>query len=119
MPTMQRTIRAAVLSSLLLPSFAVAQDHAYPGLVLRLPSSARTLAMGNVGVVGRDDDVLFYNPAQLVTARGTSVSAERFSRFARSGTLSSVMRINNGGIRIGATAINFRSASPVFPIDRL
>src|SRR5215510_12010092 len=119
MPTMQRTIRAAVLSSLLLPSFAVAQDHAYPGLVLRLPSSARTLAMGNVGIVGRDDDVLFYNPAQLVAARGTSGSAERFSKFARSGTLSSVIRFNNGGIGIGATVSNFRSASTVFPIDRL
>src|SRR5262245_2182876 len=120
MPTMQRTIRAAVLSSLLLPSFAVAQDHAYPGLVLRLPSSARTLAMGNVGIVGRDDDVLFYNPAQLVAARGTSVSGERFSRFARSGTLSSVIRFNNGGIGIGATVSNFRSTSGLgVPVDRL
>ena len=31
--------------------------------------------MGNVAVAGRDDDVLFYNPAQLVAARGMSVSA--------------------------------------------
>jgi len=117
---MQRTFRVAVLTSLLLPSFAVAQDHAYPGLVLRLPSSARTLAMGNVGIVGRDDDVLFYNPAQLVAARGTSVSVERFSQFARSGTLSSVIRFNNGGIGIGGTVSNYRSTSGIgFPVDRL
>jgi hypothetical protein len=120
MPKMQRTIRTAIVLSLLLPSFAVAQDHAYTGLVLRLPSSARTLAMGNVGVVGRDDDVLFYNPAQLVTARGTSFSAERFSKFARGGTLSSVIRFNNGGIGIGATVSNYRSTPGVaFPADRL
>jgi hypothetical protein len=120
MPKMQRTIRAAVVLSLFLPSFAVAQDHAYTGLVFRLPSSARTLAMGNVGIVGRDDDVLFYNPAQLVAARGTSVSAERFSPFARNGTLSSVIRFNNGGIGIGATVSNFRATTPSgFPVDRL
>jgi hypothetical protein len=117
---MQRTIRAAVVLSLFLPSFAVAQDHAYTGLVFRLPSSARTLAMGNVGIVGRDDDVLFYNPAQLVAARGTSVSAERFSKFARSGTLSSVIRFNNGGIGIGATVSNYRSLTGFpSPVDRL
>src|SRR5262245_65460375 len=108
---MQRLIRAVVVTSLVVPSLVVAQDHAYTGLVLRLPSSARTLAMGNVGIVGRDDDVLFYNPAQLVAARGTSVSAERFSRFARSGTLSSVIRFNNGGIGIGGTVSNYRSVT--------
>ena len=119
MPDMQRLIRAVVVTSLLVPSLVVAQDHAYTGLVFRLPSSARTLAMGNVGIVGRDDDVLFYNPAQLVGARGTSVSSERFSRFARGGTLSSVIRFNNGGIGIGATVTNFRTVTGVFPYDRL
>ena len=116
---MQRTIRAVALSLLLLPSIGVAQDHAYTGLVFRLPSSVRMLAMGNVGIVGRDDDVLFYNPAQLVSARGTSVSSERFSRFARGGTLSSVIRFNTGGIGIGATVTNFRTVTGDFPYDRL
>jgi len=117
---MQRLIRAVVLTSLVVPSLVVAQDHAYTGLVFRLPSSVRMLAMGNVGIVGRDDDVLFYNPAQLVGARGTSVSSERFSRFARSGTLSSVIRFNTGGIGIGATVSNFRSTLPSgVPVDRL
>jgi hypothetical protein len=120
MPKMQRKIRAVALSSLLLPSFAAAQDHAYTGLVFRLPSSARMLAMGNVGIVGRDDDVLFYNPAQLVGARGTSGSSERFSKFARGGTLSSVIRFNNGGIGIGAMVSNYRSTpGAAFPADRL
>lgn len=117
---MKRLIRAAVAASLLAPSLAVAQDRAYTGLVFRLPASARTLAMGNVGIVGRDDDVLFYNPAQLVAARGTSMSVERFSQHSRGGTLSSVIRFNNGGIGIGATVTNFR-ATPTgsYPFDRL
>jgi hypothetical protein len=45
-----------------------------------LPTSASTrgLAMGNANLAGRDDDVLFYGPAQLAVARGTSVAAERY-----------------------------------------
>jgi hypothetical protein len=120
---MKRLIRAAAVAALAAPSVLAAQDRAYTGLVFRLPSSARTLAMGNVGIVGRDDDVLFYNPAQLVAARGTSVSAERYSRHARGGTLSSVIRFGNGGIGIGATVNNFRSGAigggATYPIDRL
>lgn len=117
---MTRLLRTVLAAGLLCPSITVAQDRAYAGLVFRLPSSARTLAMGNVGIVGRDDDVLFYNPAQLVTARGTSVSMERFSEHARGGTLSSVVRFNNGGIGIGATFTNFRrTLDGTLPIDRL
>src|SRR6266571_347816 len=66
--------------------------------VLRLPASARALGMGNVGVASRDDDVLFYNPAQVAIARGMSVSGERYSSSASGATLSSVTRFNNGGI---------------------
>jgi hypothetical protein len=121
---MKRLIRAAAVAALAAPSVLAAQDRAYTGLVFRLPSSARTLAMGNVGIVGRDDDVLFYNPAQLVAARGTSVSAERYSRHARGGTLSSVIRFGTGGIGIGATVNNFRtgaigSGGGPYPVDRL
>ena len=116
---MQRLIRAVVITSLVVPSLVVAQDHAYTGLVFRLPSSVRMLGMGNVGIVGRDDDVLFYNPAQLVGARGTSASSERFSQFARGGTVSSVIRFNTGGIGIGATVTNFRAPLIGVPVDRL
>ena len=34
-----------------------------------MPSSARTMALGNAWVAGRDAEVLFYNPAQLIGAR--------------------------------------------------
>lgn len=67
------------------------------------PASARLLAMGDMGVASRDDDVLFYNPAQLVVARGMSVSGERTSSTDRSGALSSVTRFNGGGVAVGMT----------------
>ena len=72
------------------------------------PPGARTLGMGNIGVASRDDDVLFFNPAQLVVAR--RVSAPRSSgtrRRARGGTLSTVTRFNDGGVGIGMTMADY------------
>jgi hypothetical protein len=71
--------------------------------------------MGNVGVASRDDDVLFYNPAQLAIARGTSASGARLSSSARSGTLSSVTRFNNGGIAVGMSMVDFNAPGPREP----
>jgi hypothetical protein len=74
--------------------------------------------MGNVAVAGRDDDVLFYNPAQLVAARGTSASAEQFSSTARTGAWSSVIRFNSGGVAIGGTIAEFDSPLAAYPVAR-
>jgi hypothetical protein len=79
--------------------------------VFSAPASARVLGMGGLGVASRDDDVLFYNPAQLVVARGMSVSGERESSRERSGALSSVTRFNGGGIAVGMTMNQFESAN--------
>ena len=56
---------------------AFAQAPATAPLVIHLPSSARTAALGNAWVAGRDAEVIFYNPAQLIGARqefGVSIS---------------------------------------------
>ncbi|HTE45640.1 MAG TPA: hypothetical protein VK636_10385, partial [Gemmatimonadaceae bacterium] len=82
----------------------------YAPVVLLLPAGARSLAMGNVGVAGRDDDVLFFNPAQLIVARGTSASYERYSASSAGGTLSSVTRLTNSAIGIGARMVDYRSS---------
>jgi hypothetical protein len=112
---------AAVVAIALLRSaapLAAQADRSYPAALLRLPASTRMLALGNMGVVGRDDDVLFYNPAQLVVARGTSLSAEQFSKSAHDAALSSVARFNTGGIAIGASYAEFSSEPGVYPVDR-
>jgi hypothetical protein len=105
----------AVASS---PRVLPAQDQPYAPLILRLPVSARALGMGNVAILGRDDDVLFANPAQLVNATGLSVSSERLSPSAHSAAFSSVIRFNGGGLAIGATAAAFRGHSGLYPVDR-
>jgi hypothetical protein len=86
---------------------ARAQTPALGPIVLVLPSSARTLALGDVGVTSRDDDVLFFNPAQLAVANGYSISAERFSSNVGLTALSAVTRFNGGGIGIGMRMANY------------
>jgi hypothetical protein len=98
-------MRAALGAAVLATSTSAAQS------ALRLPASARALGMGNVAIAGRDDDVLFYNPAQLTIARGMSVSGERYASGARTAALSSVTRVNTAGIALGA--VLFQSPSPI------
>ena len=116
------------------PARALAQAGPYAPLALSLPAGAKPLAFGNVGVASRDDDVLFYNPAQLVVARGMSGSFERYSANSLGGTLSSVTRFSNNAFAIGARFADYRDAlvvgavggsgpgnsTPVtlFPVDR-
>ncbi len=113
-----RSFRHAVLcASLAAPALLGAQSSTYAPFVLTIPASVRALSMGNVGVVSRDDDVLFYNPAQLAIARGMSMSAERFSPTTLTGALSSVTRLATGGIAVGAIVADF-AAPPGYPVDR-
>jgi hypothetical protein len=84
-------------------------------LALTLPSSARTLAMGDIGVAGRDDDVIFYNPAQLSVARGTSFSLTRLSETARGGTMSTVLRLGSGAVGFGVNYLEYQVAPVSYP----
>jgi hypothetical protein len=117
-------LRPAVLAvALLTPSVVVAQDlradgGPYAPIVLLLPSGPRTLAVGNTGVAGRDDDVIFFNPAQLVIARGFSGSVERYSATASGGALSAVTRFNTGGIGIGMRMVDYQAQPNLYPTDR-
>ena len=64
-------------------------------------ASTRGLAMGNSNTASRDDDVIFYGPAQLAVARGTSAAAERVTAHLANGTFASSARIATGGVGIG------------------
>ena len=115
MHSLYRTVLVAIAAA---PISLSAQTENVAPLILRLPMGARPLAMGNVGVTSRDDDVLFYNPAQLTFARGMSASIEQFSSSARAGALSTVTRFNNGGVAIGATVAQFNAPTGAYPITR-
>jgi len=110
--------RASALT--LLPGLLAAQAAGgpYAPIVLLLPSGPRTLALGNTGVAGRDDDVIFFNPAQLVIARGFSGSIERYSATSAGGALSAVTRFNTGGIAIGMRMADYETPTTTYPLTR-
>lgn len=76
------------------------------------------LAMGDIGVASRDDDVIFYNPAQLVVARGTSFSLIRLSESARGGSMSTVLRLGSGGVGFGVNYLEYQVAPLAYPYPR-
>ena len=97
-------LRSAVpaLAVFLTPWLALAaQPRPILPSVLVLPSGPRTLALGDVGITSRDDEVIFFNPAQLVIANGFSMSGERYAPGSSGAALSAVTRFNGGGIGIG------------------
>jgi hypothetical protein len=105
--------------AMLVPVIASAQSQPRAPIVLLLPSSARALALGNTGVASRDDDVLFYNPAQLTVASGFTASGEYLSPTAGSAALSSVSRFNGtGGIALGVRLANYELPAGVIPATR-
>lgn len=64
-------------------------------LILLLPASTRAMALGNAWVAGRDEDVVFYNPAQLIGARpGFNAS---IARYGSAGTLGSIASVYAAG----------------------
>jgi len=116
---MHSLFKIVLLAIAAAPVSLAAQKEDVAPLLVRLPMGARPLAMGNVGVASRDDDVLFYNPAQLTLARGMSVSIEQYSSTARTGALSSVTRFNTGGVAIGASVAQFDApGGDPYPITR-
>lgn len=109
----------ALLAFSFLPARSGAQSGGpYAPIVLLLPSGARTLALGDVGVAGRDDDVLFFNPAQLAIARGMSASGERYSATAGGGALSAITAFNGGGVGVGMQMVDYSTPLNTFPATR-
>lgn len=119
MPLRRAVLAAALLFSRpLVAQVSTAAGGPYAPLILLLPSGPRTLAVGNTGVAGRDDDVIFFNPAQLVIARGFSGSVERYSATSAGGALSAVTRFNTGGIAIGMRMVDYDAPTAFYPLDR-
>jgi len=91
------TVSRALALCLLVASPAFAQAPPTGPLVLHVPSSARVAALGEAWVAGRDQDVVFTNPAQLVGVRsGFDLS---ITRFGPASTLASIGSVYAAGPR--------------------
>ena len=93
------TAWAAVLCGSASPAAAEQQSEPAPltgPVILQLPSSARTAALGQAWVAGRDHDVIFHNPAQLVGNVRAGVDLSLL-RYGPSSTLTSLASSYAGG----------------------
>lgn len=123
--SLTRSSLAAALLVGLWPLSAFAQAPLTAPLVLTLPSSARVAALGGAWVAGRDQDVVFTNPAQLIGAR-TDFSAS-FFRLGPAANGASLTSAYAGGkmsftLGWGIQFVNFTTAagqSPPFSHDVL
>lgn len=102
----------------LLGASRVRAQSGYAPLVLQLPASTRALALGNADVAGRDVDVLFYNPAQLVTARGVGVAVQRYRSASTLQTMSGAIAFGSGGLGIGVQMLDFGVDPGVYPATK-
>ena len=100
----------AFLPALVVPCLAGAAGAQCLNLNLPTSASTRALAMGDANTAGRDDDVIFYGPAQLAIARGTSVAAGRYDPHLSNVTAASTVRLASGGVGIGAQVTTGRNA---------
>ncbi|HYW32893.1 MAG TPA: hypothetical protein VE869_15440 [Gemmatimonas sp.] len=76
-------------------------------MVLRLPASARTLAMANAGVASTDADALLYNPGMLSAARGASVSIQTYGSGGTAGSLATVSVLGSLSFGVGAQFVRW------------
>lgn len=99
---MRRLLALSVIVQFCFAAFAAAQAPPTGPLLLRVPATPRTVALGNVWVAGRDQDVLFYNPAQLIGARtGLDFSLIRFGADGTAATLGSVYAGGKWSLTLG------------------
>lgn len=71
-------------------------------LVLSQPATPRTAALGNAWVAGRDHEVVFYNPAQLIGSRPEfDLSMTRFGSDRAMTTLGSTYAAGNLSLTLG------------------
>jgi hypothetical protein len=109
---------AAALFVLAAPSLSFAQAPPTAPLVLTISPSARVTALGGAWVAGRDQDVIFHNPAQLIGARNDfSVSVARLGEQAQ---MASMQGGFTGGrlsftLGWGVQVINFRAIDGTVP----
>ena len=75
LPVRARTVLSVGAAALLAAAPAAYAQAPSPGfVVLSLPATPRTTALGDAYVAGRDADVIFSNPAQLAGARSSDAA---------------------------------------------
>ena len=113
---MIRIVRSLVIAILVFaPALVHAQRERYAPLILQLPVSARSLALGGGVSALRDADAVFGNPALVGGNNALSVSGGRYGSGASTGHASTTMSIGMLGIGFGVAMLDARRRVADFP----
>ena len=105
--TIRKSIPMVAVLSCVIISSVSAQPRGEGPLVLRLPSSARSLSLANAGIASTDADAIFYNPGMLASIRGSAVSMQRYGSFATAGSMATTTITGSTTIGIGAQYVSY------------
>jgi hypothetical protein len=97
------------------PAVLAAQSERYAPLVLQLPTTARTLAMGGLSMGQRDAEALFGNPALVGGANTITIGGARYPSGARQGVGGATMTIGSLGFGVGVQLLDARTPFGDFP----
>lgn len=112
------SLLAAALCAVTWPAISFAQAPPTAPLVLTQTPSARVTALGGAWVAGRDQDVIFSNPAQLIGSRSDfAVSVARLGEQAQMASMQSAYAAGKLSFTLGwgVQVINFRAIDGVLP----
>ena len=115
---MRLRLLACFIALVTFPMSVFAQAPVTAPVVLSVPASARVAALGGAWVSGRDQDVIFYNPAQLIGTRSDlSVSLGRLGPTSGMGALTS--NYTGGKLSLtlgwGVQMVNFKTPDGSYP----
>lgn len=84
------------------------QAREFGPVILQLPASTAAAAMGGAfQIAGTSSDAVFFNPALLGRARGTSISGQRFDARSSYLTLSGTTELFGGGLAAGLQTVSY------------
>lgn len=115
-PTSLLVVGALALALAVPCRSAHAQRDRYAPLVLQLPASARTMAMGGVTAATRDVDAVFGNPALVGGNNTLSMTGARYPSNATAGLLATAMNVGSLGIGVGVTVLDAPSTVEFPPL---
>jgi len=111
-------IAGALALALSLPArTAHAQRDHYAPLVLQLPASARTMAMGGVTMATRDVDAVFGNPALVGGNNTLSLTGSRYPGAATAGQIATAMNVGKLGIGVGVSMLDAPTTAELPPLQ--
>lgn len=102
---------ALMIASVTTPMSLCAQPAGEGPLVLRAPSSARILGLGNIGITSNDGDAMFYNPGMLSNSRGFAASMQRYGNNATSGSMATTTSSGNNTLGIGVQFLSYGASA--------